>query len=179
MSRRPTNSRVTEWLGGKDSNLRMPGPKPGALPAWRPPSAAPVCQALTTGHVLKNTPRPSNRRSAGNRDRRGLSLIRVWREQDYAAILFRLIFSVNVAAGLRRWAIHTGRLRFAFREGAPAMARRATRRRRIASQARAGWPPMRRFAPVPPPRRFRKPRSRCRSWPPRWRPSLEVSLSVL
>ncbi len=27
------------WLGGKDSNLRMPGPKPGALPAWRPPSA--------------------------------------------------------------------------------------------------------------------------------------------
>src|SRR5208283_868894 len=28
-----------DWLGGKDSNLRMPGPKPGALPAWRPPSA--------------------------------------------------------------------------------------------------------------------------------------------
>src|SRR5262249_47273265 len=30
---------IISWLGGKDSNLRMPGPKPGALPAWRPPSA--------------------------------------------------------------------------------------------------------------------------------------------
>src|SRR5277367_4960181 len=32
-------SGAANWLGGKDSNLRMPGPKPGALPAWRPPSA--------------------------------------------------------------------------------------------------------------------------------------------
>jgi hypothetical protein len=29
---------LLHWLGGKDSNLRMPGPKPGALPTWRPPS---------------------------------------------------------------------------------------------------------------------------------------------
>ena len=35
------------WLGGKDSNLRMPGPKPGALPAWRPPSACASPKKIT------------------------------------------------------------------------------------------------------------------------------------
>ena len=29
-------------LGGKDSNLRMPDPKSGALPTWRPPTPRPA-----------------------------------------------------------------------------------------------------------------------------------------
>lgn len=33
----PTKSRVYAWLGRQGSNLRMPGPKPGALPLGHGP----------------------------------------------------------------------------------------------------------------------------------------------
>src|SRR5262249_5690840 len=39
---RPFRSRR---LGGKESNLRMPDPKSGALPAWRPPTGTDYCAA--------------------------------------------------------------------------------------------------------------------------------------
>ena len=40
----------TQWLGREDSNLRMPGSKPGALTAWLHPTAAfSICVAERTG----------------------------------------------------------------------------------------------------------------------------------
>jgi hypothetical protein len=90
---------VAGWLGGKDSNLRMPGPKPGALPAWRPPSGCLFCQALTMSHVLNNTPALPVRRllSAQHNEHDQPGLCHKFGLAWGFAIVLRAISPVNLA----------------------------------------------------------------------------------
>ena len=48
-----TNEIRSTWLGVRDSNPRMPGPKPGALPLGQPPLLAIILNDILRHNSLK------------------------------------------------------------------------------------------------------------------------------
>src|SRR5512143_3686423 len=63
-----------EELGGKDSNLRMPDPKSGALPTWRPPTKGSGRAVCNVDPPAPPVQRRAPRLSAARRSLRARSL---------------------------------------------------------------------------------------------------------